>query len=61
MGAEPIVEALKAGAQIVVTGRVADPSLFMAPMMFEFGWDPLDHVKLGQGMGIGHLMECGAQ
>ena len=60
-GAEPIVEALKAGAQIVITGRVADPSIFMAPMMYEFGWDPLDHVKLGQGNGIGHLLECGAQ
>ena len=61
LGAEPIVEALKAGAQIVITGRVADPSIFMAPMMYEFGWDPLDHIKLGQGNGIGHLMECGAQ
>lgn len=60
-GAEPIVEALKAGARIVVTGRVADPSIFMAPMMFEFGWDPLDHQKLGAGNGIGHLLECGAQ
>ena len=61
LGAEPIVDALKAGAQIVITGRVADPSIFMAPMMFEFGWDPLDHDHLGQGNGIGHLMECGAQ
>lgn len=61
LGAEPIVEALKAGAHIVVTGRVADPSIFMAPMMFEFGWDPLDHAKLGQGNGLGHLLECGAQ
>ena len=60
-GAEPIVEALRSGARIVVTGRVADPSIFMAPMMFEFGWDPLDHAKLGAGNGIGHLMECGAQ
>ena len=60
-GAEPIVDALKAGAQIVITGRVADPSIFMAPMMYEFGWDPLDHVKLGQGNGLGHLLECGAQ
>jgi hypothetical protein len=61
LGAEPIVEALKAEAQIVVTGRVADPSIFMAPMMYEFGWDPLDHARLGAGNGIGHLMECGAQ
>ncbi|MCX7268989.1 MAG: DUF1446 domain-containing protein [Burkholderiales bacterium] len=61
LGAEPIVSALKAGAHIVVTGRVADPSIFMAPMMFEFGWDPMDAAKLGQGMGIGHLLECGAQ
>lgn len=61
LGAEPIVQALKAGAQIVVTGRVADPSIFMAPMMFEFGWDPLDHARVGAGNGIGHLLECGAQ
>lgn len=60
-GAEPIAEALRAGAQIVVTGRVADPSIFMAPMMAEFGWDPLDHARLGAGSGIGHLLECGAQ
>jgi hypothetical protein len=61
LGAEPIVEALEQGAGIVVSGRVADPSIFMAPMMYEFGWDPLDHSKLGPGNGIGHLMECGAQ
>ena len=61
LGAEPIVAALKQGARIVVTGRVADPSIFMAPMMYEFGWDPLDHARLGPGNGIGHLLECGAQ
>ncbi|WP_246475194.1 acyclic terpene utilization AtuA family protein [Diaphorobacter ruginosibacter] len=61
MGAEPIVQALREGAQIVVTGRVADPSLFLAPMMYEFGWSALDHEKVGAGSGIGHLMECGAQ
>jgi hypothetical protein len=60
-GAEPIAQALREGAQIVVTGRVADPSIFMAPMMAEFGWDPLDHARLGAGNGIGHLLECGAQ
>jgi Acyclic terpene utilisation family protein AtuA len=61
LGAEPIVAALKQGAHIVVTGRVADPSIFMAPMMYEFGWDALDHARLGRGNGIGHLLECGAQ
>jgi len=61
LGAEQIAEALKAGARIVVTGRVADPSIFMAPMMYEFGWDPLDHARVGAGNGIGHLLECGAQ
>ncbi len=61
LGAEPIVQALAGGAQVVVTGRVADPSLFLAPMMFEFGWDALDHAHLGPGSAVGHLMECGAQ
>jgi hypothetical protein len=60
-GAEPIVEALRRGAQIVLTGRVADPSLFLAPMMHEFGWAADDYERLGAGNGIGHLMECGAQ
>ena len=61
LGAEPIAQALKQGAHVVVSGRVADPSIFMAPMLHEFGWDPLDHLRLGRGNGIGHLMECGAQ
>lgn len=61
LGAEAIVAALGDGASIVITSRVADPSLFLAPMMYEFGWDPIDHARLGQGSGIGHLLECGAQ
>ncbi|UUC93637.1 acyclic terpene utilization AtuA family protein [Comamonas sp. C11] len=61
LGAAPIVDALAKGAQIVVTGRVADPSLFLAPMVHEFGWDLLDHERIGAGSAIGHLMECGAQ
>jgi hypothetical protein len=60
-GADGIVEALGQGARLVFTGRVADPSLFVAPMIHEFGWDPLDAARVGQGVGIGHLMECGAQ
>lgn len=61
LGAEPIVDALQQGAQIVVTGRVADPSLFAAPMMHEFGWTIDDVESLGFANGIGHLLECGAQ
>lgn len=61
MGAEPIVEALRAGARIVITGRVADPSLFLAPLMCEFDWEPTDYARIGAGSAIGHLLECGAQ
>ena len=61
LGAEPMVQALAQGAQIVVTTRVADPSIFLAPMMHEFGWDPLDHARIGAGSAIGHILECGAQ
>jgi hypothetical protein len=61
LGAEPIVEALSEGADIVLTTRVADPSLFLAPLMYEFGWDALDHEHLGPGQGVGHILECSAQ
>lgn len=61
LGAAPIVEALKSGAHIVITGRVADPSLFAAPLMYEFGWNESDYHALGVANGIGHLLECGAQ
>lgn len=60
-GTAPIVAALRTGAQIVVTGRVADPSLFLAPMIHHFGWDPADTARLARGSAIGHLLECGAQ
>jgi hypothetical protein len=61
MGAEGIVEALRRGADVVITSRVADPSLFLAPMIFEFGWGLEEWDKLAMGSGVGHLMECGAQ
>ena len=61
LGADPIVEALNHDADIVLTGRVADPSLFLAPMMYEFGWKQTDTASICQGSGIGHLLECGAQ
>lgn len=61
LGCEPIVEALKGGADIVLTGRVADPSLFLAPMVHEFGWSLSDWKTMGHGTIIGHLMECAGQ
>ena len=56
LGVGGILEALEAGAQIIITGRVADPSLFLAPLMYEFGWEKDD--LLGKGTVIGHLLEC---
>ena len=61
LGARPLVEALNAGADIVLTGRVADAALFLAPMMHEFGWHWDDWDKLAQGMVVGHLLECSGQ
>jgi hypothetical protein len=58
LGAEGIVEALKNDADIIITGRVADPSLFLAPMIHEFGWSFDNDDLLGKGTVIGHLMEC---
>ena len=61
LGAEPIVEALGQGAQVVVTGRVADPSLTLGPLIHAFGWSPSDWERVGRGTMAGHLLECGAQ
>src|SRR6185437_13750101 len=61
LGAACIVEALGEGAQIVVTGRVADPSLTLAPLIHAFDWNDDDWPRLGRGTMAGHLLECGAQ
>ncbi|RZF30698.1 DUF1446 domain-containing protein [Paraburkholderia sp. UYCP14C] len=61
LGASGIVEALAAGAQVVLTGRVADPSLFVAPLIHEFGWRMDAWPMLGQATVIGHLLECAGQ
>jgi Acyclic terpene utilisation family protein AtuA len=61
LGAEPIAEALSAGADIVVTGRASDPALFLAPMIHAFGWAMDDWNLLGQGTVAGHLLECAGQ
>jgi len=57
LGTSGIVEALKKGADVVITGRCADPALFLAPIIYEFGWDTDE--MLGKGTAVGHLMECG--
>ncbi len=61
LGARPIVEALDAGADIVVTGRVADAALFLAPLVHEFGWAWDDWDRLAAGVVVGHLLECSGQ
>ena len=61
LGADAILPALAAGADVVITGRVADPSLFLAPLRHAFGWAADDWTALGAGTLVGHLMECAAQ
>jgi hypothetical protein len=61
LGADAILDALAAGADVVFTGRVADPSLFLAPLVHEFGWAMDDWNLLGQGTVVGHLLECAGQ
>lgn len=60
-GAGPIAEALARGADIVVTGRAADPALFLGPLIHEFGWAMDDWTRLGRGTLAGHLLECAGQ
>ena len=61
LGAEPMTEALNAGADVVITGRASDPALFLAPMLHAFGWAMDDWNLLGQGTVAGHLLECAGQ
>jgi len=61
LGAFPIAEALDRGADIVICGRVTDPSLVLGPMIHEFGWKPEEFDKLAAGTIAGHIVECGAQ
>nr|MBA3604153.1 DUF1446 domain-containing protein [Parachlamydiaceae bacterium] len=61
LGAAPLVELLKAGADIVITGRVADPSLTVAPCIVHHGWSLDDYDRIAQATVAGHLLECGTQ
>jgi len=61
LGAWPIVEALRTGAQIVITGRATDTGLTLAPMIHEFNWSESDWNRLAAGTIAGHIIECGAQ
>ena len=61
VGGAPIAAALKAGADVVITGRAADPSLFLGPIIHEFGWAMDDWPMLGKGILVGHLLECAGQ
>ncbi len=60
-GAAPVVEALRQGADIVITGRVTDTGITLAPMIYSFNWDTKDYDKLAAGIVAGHILECGAQ
>ncbi len=61
LGADSLLEGLAAGADVVITGRVADPSLFVAPMIDRFGWSPDDKGLMATATLAGHLLECGTQ
>lgn len=61
LGADSIIDALSQGADVILTGRVADPSLFLAPLAYEFGWSLDDWQLMGKGTLIGHLLECAGQ
>ena len=61
IGADALLPALVAGADVVIAGRVADPSLFLAPLRHAFGWREDDWPKMGAGTAVGHLLECAAQ
>jgi acyclic terpene utilization AtuA family protein len=61
LGADALVEALEHGADVIVTGRVADPSLFLAPIAVHHGWHLDDWTLAGRGTLVGHLLECAGQ
>ena len=61
LGIDALLPAIAADADVIIAGRVADPSLVLAPLVHHFGWDTADWPKLGRGTLVGHLLECGMQ
>jgi len=61
LGVDAIVPALQAGADVIIGGRLADPSMYLAPLMLCHGWQAGDMGRAGAGTLVGHLMECGMQ
>ncbi|HWE02677.1 MAG TPA: acyclic terpene utilization AtuA family protein [Tepidisphaeraceae bacterium] len=61
VGAGPVVEALRMGADVVITGRLADPSMTVAPCVAHFGWSLNDYHRIAGATVAGHLIECGTQ
>jgi len=61
LGAAPVVQALRMGANVVISGRVTDTAVTLAPMIHEFGWADDDWDRLAAGVVAGHIIECGTQ
>jgi Acyclic terpene utilisation family protein AtuA len=61
LGADGVARGFATGADVVITGRVADPALFLAPMLHAFGWSYDDYAKLASGTLAGRLLECSGQ
>ena len=61
LGAEALIPALETGAAVVISGRIADPSLVVAPLAQAFGWRLDDWDRIAAGTLVGHLLECGCQ
>ncbi|TLU73336.1 acyclic terpene utilization AtuA family protein [Lichenicoccus roseus] len=61
LGAWPVADALAGGADLVITGRIGDPAMFLAPIAHSFGWPRDDWRRLGCGTAVGHMLECAGQ